>query len=601
MSSLFRPSFLGLLFVLAARVVAAVPLTNLVDEQSPVVISLHDVPALVKNWGQNPWSKTWNDTQIKKFLAPLRAQMKVDAWDELSKAENGHTVSELLAMAKGDALIALTGVDFPLGDTAPADLPLLALIELGSNAKSVAAVITKADEKGRNAPTTEDFAGVTLHLYHKSSDEGGAEKLVWAMADGIWFISPSKATVQKAIDALQRGRCATPLGESERFLRIKKQNPDAQLTLAVNMPALFPLLKNAIEARAQSTGAQPLGLPPGTILDAVGLDKINDCYLSALLGEDNTQFRGGLTYSELRGLFKLLAYRDGPVAQPAFVSAKWITATSACFSLPDAYAALRGFIDSLNPLVGGIVQGQIKSFNNQLGIDLERDLIGSLGAKLIVASAMPPGASADKPAPLTAYDQLYALALDNSPAFAKSVDALKRLAGPEPDKLFTKREYLGQTIFTAVTAQANPGQKTFSYAITPQYVFIAVGTSAILETALQGLDGKQPSLWQQPDVKAALADVPANACVFQYQNTRAMMGGIIETLLQIAPLMAGQTGADADDSEDTLGKPNRSKSPFDLTAKPDAAAVAKYWNTSTGFVTRDSHGLYFNSTLSYAK
>ena len=604
MRASLRLAFFSLLTILAVRASAATSLINLVDENAPVVISVHDVPTLLKNWEKSPWARTWNDEQMKKFLAPLRARMKVDEWDEQCKAESGYTVAELLAMAKGEALFALTSADFPMGDAefSPADMPLLIALEIGDSAPKVAKIIAANDEKEHMAVHTEEFAGVTIHIYVKSEEKGGGEEFTWAMADGVWLLSPSKTTLQKSIDTLQKGRASAALGESERYLLIRKQSGDANVTCLVNMQALYPALKKAAVARAEKTGSQPLGMTPDAILTALGLDVIKDFYFSVNMGEIATEFTGGLTYSEQRGILKLLAYHDGPVSQPAFVSAKWITVGSMRFGLLDLYTAIRELMDSINPMIGGMVQGQIKSYNKQLGIDLERDLLGSLGDEIIVANAMRPGASPDAPTPLTEYDQLYALSLQNAAAFTNAVDAVKRLAGPQADKLFVKREYLNQTIYSYTPAKTGPGQKGFSYAITPKYLFIAAGTPAVIETALQGLDGKQPTLWQQPEVKEALADVPAKACAIQYQNTRAMIGSMIETFVQIAPMLASKAKVEEGEGEDDSGeKPEKDNSPFDLSSKPDTATLAKYWNNAAGYAWRDSQGVYFHSKLNHAK
>jgi len=288
------------------------------------------------------------------------------------------------------------------------------------------------------------------------------------------------------------------------------------------------------------------------------------------------------------------------VAQPAFVSAKWITVTSGRFSLLDVYTALRGILSDVSPAIGGLVEGQIKGLNKQLGVDLERDLFGSLGDEVIAVNAMRPGASADAPVPITEFDQLYAFSLQNSTAFTNAVDALKRMMGPQADKLFEKREYLNQTIYTYTAAKTAPGQKGFSYAITPKYLFIGVGSAAVIETALQGLDGKQPTLWQLPEVKEALADVPSKACTFEFQNTRVMIGSLIETLVQIAPMLAAK--GKAEDAEDDSGEKSAAEnSTFDLTAKPNGATLSKYWSTSSGYAWRESNGLYFHSKMNHGK
>ena len=600
MRASLRVAFLGLFIVIAARASAATPLINIVDENAPVVISVHDVPALLKNWEKSPWALTWNDEQMKKFLAPLRARMKIDEWDEQCKAECGYTVRELIAMAKGEALVALTGTDFAMGDEPnPADIPLIFAIEIGDNAPKVAKIITANDDKEHTTVHTEEFAGVTIHIYVKSEEKGGGEEFAWAMADGVWLLSPSKATLQKSIDTLQKGKAAAALVESVRYLQIKKQGGDANVTFLVNMQSFYPALKKMAEARAEKSGSQPLGMTTDALLTALGLDAIKDFYFSINMGEAATEFNGGLTYSEQRGILKLIAYRDGPAAQPAFVSAKWITVASMRFSLLDVYTAIRELLDNMNPAIGGLVQGQIKGLNKQLGIDLERDLLGSLGDELIVANATHPGASPDAPVPLTEYDQLYAISLQNAAAFTNAVEALKRMMGPQADKLFEKRDYLNQAIYT-YAGPKTAGQKGFSYSVTPKYLFIAAGTPAVIETALQGLDGKQPTLWQKPEVKEALADVPSKACMIQYQNTRAMMGSLVETLVQFAPMLASKTKAD-EEADESDKKPESDKSPFDLSAKPDSATLAKYWNNAAGYAWRDSQGVYFHSKLNHAK
>ncbi len=602
MRASLRLALASLLIVVAARASAAPQLINLIDENAPVVIVVQDVPELVKNWEHNPLARTWNDEQMKKFLAPLRAKMKVDEWDDKCKAESGYTVAELIAMAKGQALVALTSMDFALGDTKPnpANIPLIVALEIGDNAEKVAKIIAANDEKEHATVRTEDFAGVTLHIYVKSEENGGGEEFLWAMADGIWFLSPSKLTLQKSLDALQKGKAASPLGESERFLQIKKQAGDANLTFVANIEAIYPAIKKAVEAKAASGGSQPLGIAPGTLLSALGLDAIKDFYFSVNMGEAATEMQGGLTYAELRGILKFLAYHDGPVAQPDFVSAKWITVTTGRFSLGEMYTAIRELVNGVNPMLLGLLDGQIKNLNTQLSVDLERDLLGSLGDVIIAANAGRPGASVDSPTPIAEFDQLIALSLQNAGAFTNAVDALKRMMGPQAEKLFEKREYLNQTIYSAVVPNPKPGQKSFSYSITSKYLFIAVGSPAVIETALQGLDGKQPTLWQQPEVKAALADVPAKACTFQFQNTRSMMGSLIESLVQIAPLLASKAKADASEDEGDE-KVESGNFPFDLSAKPDAATLAKYFSTSTGYGWRESNGLYFHSKMNHGK
>lgn len=585
---------------MTAPVIAAPSLVNLIDENAPAVFAIHDVPKMVKNWERSPWAKTWNDEQMKKFLAPMRGQMKVDKWDEECKAATGYTLVDLLHFATGEAMVALTNADFSIDQTSEMDKrPLLFAIEVGGNADKIEKLIAENDEKEHEVSRIEEYAGVKLHVYPVSETDATAE-FSWAMVDGVWLFSLSKTELTKAVDALKKGKCTAPLGESERFLRIKKETGEANGTLLVNVQSLLPLIQKALEAKGEKSGSNPLGLPPEELLKALGIDALREFYLGMGMGEDATDFSGGLTYSERRGILKVLAYQDGPPPQPGFVSAKWITVTTGRFSLAEAYTAIRELLDGLNPMVGGMIQGQIKNLNKQLGVDLERDLLGSLGNDLVTANAMRPGATLDSPTPLTEFDQLYALSLQNATAFTNAVDALKRMAGPQEEKLFVKREYLGHAIYTYAQGGTGPGQKGFSYAITPKYVFISAGTPAVIETALQGLDGKQPTLWQLPEVKEALVDVPEKAFTFEYQNTRAMIGSLIETATQMATLFAAKQKA-APESEDESDANSSDPSLLDLSAKPDASTIAKYWSNASGYAWRDSQGVYFHSKLNHVK
>lgn len=592
----------SLFVIFAANIFAATPLVNLVDENAPLVLSIHDVPLMLKNWERSPWAKTWNDEQMKKFLAPLRSQMKVDQWDEECKAATGYTLPELLQFATGEAMIAVTNTDFTFGDEQENDRdkrPLLFALEVGNNASKIEKLITENDEKHHVASRIEEFAGVKLHIY-PVSEKDTTDNFSWAMVDGIWFFSLSKTELSKTIDTLQKGSATTPLGESERFLQIKNKTGEANVTLVANLRTLHPLFKMALEAKAKQSGSNPLGLPPEKLLSVLGVDALRDLYFGVKMEEGSTSFTGGLTYSERKGIIKVLAYQDGPAPQPEFVSAKWITVNTARFSLPEAYSAIRELIEGLNPLAASMIQSQLQNLNQQLGIDLERDFIGSLGNEIIVANAMRPGTNADAPSPVSDFDQLYTVSLKNPPAFTNAIEALKRMIGPQAEKLFVKREYLGQTIYTYAQNGAQAAQKGFSYAITPKYVFISVGSSAVIETALQGLSAKQPTLWQLPEVKEALADVPEKAVSVEYQNTRVMIGSMIETFAQISSMVAARKQVVSDDEDDPSAT-TKSKMAVDPSAKPDAATIAKYWSNASGYIWRDSQGLYFNSKLNHVK
>jgi hypothetical protein len=615
MTSLRRLLFLAGLLALGSRVDAAPPLTNLVDNQTPLLVSIHDLPSLLKNWEQSPWAKTWNDEQMKKFLAPLRTQMKIAEWDEQAKNETGYTVGELLALAKGDALLAIKNLDFAATDAQAKDAPFLVAVELGDNTSKIESLIAEAEKKQQGTThEVEDFAGVSVHSSKQVGKEGPNTTAVWAFVDGIGLLSPSKDTVIAAIDAVKRGGVDNPLGQSESFMRVRQRTSDAQLVFYANAQVIVPVIQKAIAEKSAAAGgnqANPLGIDPASLLSALGLDAINEIYFAGQIGAEQTETYFGLNYTELRGILKMLAYRDGPPKLPSFVPVKAVSAGAGNFSLRDAYVALEETIENVSPVISGMFQGQIKNYNKQLGIDLKRDLIGSLGSEYAMANLRPASAPAEAAVPLTEMEQLYAISLENPTAFTSAIEALKRLfLGPQADQVLIKRDYLGSTIYSfkapEVEGRTRPGAKSFAYAITKNYLFVGIGSAAPVEAALQGLSGGQPSLWDQPDVKRAFADVPANASSFQYEDTRVLIAALIETIVRTAPLFASTPpAADADDEDESKPKqvhPAAKRDlPFDLSAKPDAAVIGRYWSYAYGYGVRESNGLYAKSTLIHPK
>lgn len=613
MTSLLRlVCIASLAFVLPLR--AATSLSNLANERAAIILTVHDVPSLLSQWEQSPWAKTWNDEQVKRFFAPLRAKWKVDDWNTSAREKTGYTLNELLAFASGDIVVVLPDLEF-LRET-PAKTPSLLIgVEVGDNAAKLEELLVKSTKDENATDETSEFSGVTIHLIHPAAEKsGGHEATAWAIVEGKWLLSPSKDSLQSAIDAVKSGGVDNPWGKSEKLARLQQRvGTGAQVSLVVNAETIYPAIQSLVEAQSKAgaeKGGGPFNFDPQAILAALGLDVFRDIYVTAQLGETSTDIHAGVTFSEQRGLVKLLAYHDGPPQAPAFVSPKWISVSTAKFSLKEAYAALEEMLESFNPGISGLVQGQIRNFNKQLGIDIKRDLVGSLGDSVIAANTVSPNALPDAIPSMTDFEQVFAISLDNPTGFVNAVESIKHSMGPQADSLFKSREYLGQQIVTLQNPGPARGKKGFSYAIAKGYLFVSIGSAAPLETALQGLASNQSSLWQKPEVAAAFAQMPANASAFQYQDVRAMISSIFQTLTSAATMMnrsapAPHPAPGEEENENSpptpISGPAAQNLPFDPEAKPDPAAIAKYWSHSWGYAVRESSGIHITSQIVYPK
>lgn len=605
--------WLALSLLLAGSLPAATPLFRIASEDAAVVLAVHDVPSLLAEWDHSPWAKTWNDEQVKRYFAPLREQMSEDEWGAKLKEKTGHTLNELLAFATGDAIFVVPNIEFA-ASTPPAVAPVLLAIEVGEHAEELEAMLLKTAKDENAVDETSDFAGVMVHSLQPAAENKPDAKpgppTVWALVDGKWLASPSKEAVLTAIDAIHNGGARNPWEQSERYLHLQQRGAaGAHLVLSINAETIYPTIKAIVIERSKADAqAGPMKLDPEALLNAMGFDALREIYFTAELKDDVTVIHGGVTYSEAKGLLKVMAYRDGPPPTPAFVSAKWRSISSVKFSVKDAYAAIEEMLENFNPAISGLFQGQLRAFNKQLGIDLKRDLLGSLGDSLVATNVPPADLPEGDVPPAASLEPFIAVSLENPVAFTKALQALRGNFGAAAENLFKERDYLGEKI---VTFQA-PGQpngaspKGVHYTITKGYFLMTVGSGAPLETALQTLTGGQPTIWQKPELKEVLAQLPANASGFSFEDVRVLVGNFFQSLTTAATLVNNQPApvpVDGADSDAPPAKPAgpTSKIPVDPTAQPDLATIGKYWDYSWSQVTRDSSGIYGTAKIVYPK
>jgi hypothetical protein len=596
--TLFTPALVFLATMLPAA--PSVPLVNLVDDQTLFAVSVTDTPALLKGWDAGPIAATWNDAQVVKFLAPLRTELKVEQWDEETKAATGMTVRELLALAEGEALFAITSFDVALiaAETPP---PLLIALEVGKQGDKIEKIMADAAAKKSHKVETETFSGVKVNLTpagkpdaEEDADAASPSVGAWAIVDGVWLLSPQKEAVFAAIDAQQQGGHVSGLGKSERFLRTRQRTGDAQSLAYINFPAIYPLIRQAVLDNKAKSAGQPnmMGLDAEVIFEALGLDTIGELYVAMATGENETRFDSGLAFSGDRGLMKLVAYEPGSAPRPEWVPAKWPSVSTARFSLPKAYEGLEELLEAISPMLSGMAQGQIRGLNKQLGVDLKRDLIGNIGDELTSAYAVPPGFAAGTVPPWTEMDQLIALSLVNEAGFTKAVDALKLIAGPAAEQMFLKREYLGHTLYTInmPSGTEEKAARGFHYAIANRTLLIGIGSAAPVENVLQSMASPKDSFWDRDDVKSALADAPAQASMIQVQDLAVMMKSFIEMAVQL------QKQADATQDPD-----EEKKHYIDVNARPDDATLGRYWGLSSGHGERTSEGIFSTARIAHPK
>lgn len=571
-------------------------LGRLVAADTALVIELHDLPALQKNFADSSFGRAWADPDIARFFAPFSAQTQVAEMVEKVKAETGYTPAELLDFATGDVLVTVPVASIKLEDGSP-DADVLFALEVGDNEAKLRELIEAQRKKQTDAATvdtTEDYNGVVLHLHSPAAPDASVtdpmdtpatsakpgKSLVWALHQGRWFIASSRELVTSALDALAAGGLSTSLLSSPEYVKvIDRAGGRADTLLYFNWKAVYPAVVAAIEA-GRDPNAKPnlFGIEPVNVMKALGLDAIEGFSVTSATVGDINRFDAAFTYSEARGIPALLAYRDGPVARPDWVPAAWFNVSSQNFSVPEAYAELERILDRVSPMVAGMAQGQIKTFEREVALDLKRDLIGNLGASFVSGYALPAGANADTPPAYDELDQFIGLSLADAAAFERAVEVIKaKYLAPGDASPLKKRDYLGRVIYSF---ESRIGGRDLSYAISDGWLLVGIGSSACIESVVQSMNAPDTaaSFWQRKDVRDILAEVPAGA--FSVQHT------------ELAPLFASLAASLVKYQENETDENDRYVDP---AATPTREQLARFFKASVSHGVRTPEGLFFHS------
>lgn len=589
-------------FLIASGVVgslglsAAPQLSQIVPASAPFVLHVRDISELRTQWNDTGFAKAWEDPEIRKFLAPT-----IDALGEGGdslvgkiKADTGMEPEEFFGLFSGEAIFAVKDFASMFRGEGDASPQMLFAIDCGSSTDKIKELIAKAEKSSLDEDeevSVEEFQGETLHVTLKAEEEGGArtERQAWAVVDSFFLVGEPKAVLQEAIVAIKRGGVADPIAEHPALATLYRKSPDTHAVVHVGLDGIVGPALELLESTAGQTDANgnptgpaaklaQFGLTPRGLFQALGLDALRSLDFSVAFRERETVIEGDFSWTEKRGLLRMAAVGEPPVVRPDFVPDSWVSASVDNFSLGEAVNALMTTLADVSPAIEGMVRQQLAKANEQLGIDIERDFFGSMGAVMIGGYAVPAGGPTQEH-PL---DQFFAIKLSNPDAFRTAFDAI--LGGSPLGQMLQGREYLGETI----RETALPNGKSFAVAITREYFMVSVGGASMVESALQGMQGGSARpFWKKPEVVKALQSLPEGASSIVVADLGQMMGMIVDFLAENAAASNEPAADEGGDDEEGGETPEKMPFKVDPAARPSAETIAKYWSTM-------GRGLYQN-------
>ncbi len=582
-SARLRRSYLATLALCAtsaASLFGAEPtLQRLVPADTAVVVAMHDLPAMNARSAESAFGRAWADPEIARFFEPLRQHPKVVEFIASFETSTGLTIEEAAALMTGDAMFALPKINFE-DPSAPS---LLFAVEVGANEGRIKEVLSGGIKKGLPSLSLEDYNGVELTIYKAPADEPDADPVVRsvsALHEGRWIVGSDRAAVTNALDALAAGGLSGSLAEAPDYLRLlDRARGKPELIAHMNIRAIYPALLASIEAQRDPDAAPNMfGIEPTTVIQALGLDAIEGLSMIGSHADDVEYFTAAMTFSENRGLLRMLAYKDGPVAKPDWMPASWFNVSSQNFSMMDFYVELEAIVDRISPLLAGMAQGQIKTFERNLGIDLKRDFFGALGTSFVSGFADPAGPNPDRATPYDELDQFVGISLADAAQFERTIEAVKAAFLPPGDASpLQTREYLGKTIHSFTPPM--PGAKGFSYTISDGWLMIGIGSAGMVEGAiqLQAAPNSDLAFWRRADVRAATDTAPAGAVGVQYSELAPLFASLASFLVKIQ--------ADADESERFV----------DPSALPSRELLSRYFKHAASHTLMGPNSLVIQS------
>jgi len=562
-------------------------LAAVVGEDVPFVIHVREMSQLVESWQYTPVARMWAEPEVKRFFAPAIAKFSgedAESFGAKMKAETGLGPREVLDLFPGEVLLAV--LDIPDRKAGPQVEPRFVLgAEVGENRSTLESLIEQAQEE--NLALTEEFQGETLYVAIEATAEGEPrETLSWVFLDDVFWLASPKDALQEIIANTKRGGASSPVTAAPGFAAVYQDNPNAQLAFYLNLEAVMQEVVSQIDAEVgpDGTPAGPfanLGVSTADAFRALGLSSLGGLYAAATIEPIASTWTVGLKWNEQRGLLKMLAYGEAPAPRPSFASDTWYNATASRFSIAALVDAIKETARDLNPAYGAMIEQQIVGINGSLGIDIERDFFGSFGDEILQAADIrdaAPGALS----PILV-NQLIAFSLSNPDAFRRSVDSLLAMVPPDFTQMITPREYLGETINT-IAPPTGDGSFNVSYAIARNQLLVGIGSPSMVETVIQSFGGTGGSLWDEPDVAAALAELPSGSSAVSYSDIRRAVSMGFNAIAAVAaqPTVPNEEG---------VSQPPGWLDWIDPTVVPRPEVIEKYWSTAAGAIYREPDGL----------
>jgi uncharacterized protein DUF3352 len=524
--------FLALLALAPAAIAAdgATPrLENLLPDHTFVFASVRDVPAARAQASRMALMKLWREPEVQEFLAPGLAMIG----EQLAQfeAQTGHRLADLVKVLQGQVAMAVVEYDPMYGGLVP---DAVILVDMGSAMpefrKVHADALAGAGDEINVTPM--EHAGV---VYESIMLPVGLELTVAYLGNALTITTRPERMVG-LIDAWQQG-LPSCLAESATYRAVAK-NTGGDATFAnvfVNVESIMGYFGEQMDAMT------------GRMIEVLGVNRIKAVGMgSAFQAEGIRDSMFAYAPGEKAGLMGLMYTSPGDGTKLlSRVPASAFYASAGRVDLHEMMARIMELVGEVEPYVLDEMLDGLTELREQLGVDLQEDLLKPLGEEMALYAAMPDGGGLMP-------DLVFMNRLRNPGQFLTSLAKIVARAQEhmgDYDRLeveIRSMQYMGKTIHYIHVGHryGDPFPAMPALYLDGDLCVMALYPQVLKDHIARGPNA--PSILTRPDFMRARRGLPENMDSLEYVDFQLAVRMLYGTLAPLAQLAANDLDCPVD-------------------------------------------------------
>lgn len=533
-----------------STLIAQRPLEEALPDDTIFILKISNFAQVLEDMEENPVLAIWNEEDVQEFFEPLVGQLEKAFVSSNLKEELGLEDDQIKELFPGQMVFAMTDLDMSKLDNDDYSGGFIGLVEYDGDFEIIDKLIHHSLEKPdlpaevKTTVVEQEYLSAKLWMLEEEDEEVEEEsdadledlekeQEVWAVYDNILLVSTSLHRVKETISLLEEDSRANSIVSNAAYSRMIDDSEEAELLIYLDLQNFFTLLKADVLNKAQPAQPNFLAITPESVWQALAPEAMEGIYVTVDTNGREPVIYSGFLFSERRGISSLLAYAEGEVSRPDYISREAMSAKVTLFSLSEFWRNLEGMIAGISPFWYQYYETFLDQVKTQAGIDLKTSFFNNIDDEIVSFSELGQQKAPNMSLGLEDADTVIVLSLKDHQGFEMALETLKpMLAGFS--LAFEEREYLGTTIFSFKSNSVQDGQtaagQSFSYALTNRFLLLGLHSVSLLEATLARLEEPTDSLWDDEDLEEALDDLPPGATELNYQDFGAFLNTLFVTL-----------------------------------------------------------------------